>query len=93
MPSGCTPTDAFKCPMDYQGEALGVKVPMDILGQIRAQLPVTREEAFRWVDGEFAAVADELYIHLGSPRLTLEGGWDIFSRMSVQLTRVYNTAV
>ncbi|KAK6988481.1 hypothetical protein R3P38DRAFT_3443843 [Favolaschia claudopus] len=41
-----------------------------------------REEAFRWVPDEFAALAFEVYIHLGSPTIEALSGWAIFNAMA-----------
>ena len=39
------------------------------------------EDAFRFVDHEFKAAADEAYSEIGSPVLMLDQGWAIFTSM------------
>lgn len=90
MPSGCTPTDAFICPADYGGEALGCEISQDIIDHLRGEVSMTREEAFRWVEDEFAIAASEAYSELGLPKLTLEDGWDIFRCLALRLADMYN---
>lgn len=88
MPSGGTPRDFSTRPEAYNGQRLSVPVDYNIVEELRAQLPVSREEAFRWVDDEFAAQADEVYANIGSPPLSLRSGWQIFSQMSPMLEEV-----
>jgi len=37
-----------------------------------------REAAFQFVDPEFAATADDAYIELDCPSITLASAWDVF---------------
>ena len=55
-------------------------VDMDAVKQLRDELGGTkgRAEAFRFVDDEFAAEADEALGVLGFPLVTLSSAWDVF---------------
>ncbi|KAK6992329.1 hypothetical protein R3P38DRAFT_3226174 [Favolaschia claudopus] len=67
-------------PQDYGLEYLAVEVTQDAIDERRALIETPREDAFRWVPDEFAVLAFEFYIHLGSPtiefvsRLKFEAG-------------------
>jgi len=41
-----------------------------------------RDLAFRFVDDEFAAVADRAWTQLGCPEITLMSAWDIFAALA-----------
>jgi hypothetical protein len=81
MPSGCTPFELWHHPELYDGKALGIRVRQEHIDSLRADLQVSRKEAFRWVSDEFEAVADNVYAELGSPLLTIQTAWEIFSSM------------
>lgn len=70
----------FRLPQLFGGKRSGVPVPDPaVIKELRSRIPVSREEAFRWVDDDFAAAADYVYRSLGSPEIKLEFAWDIFS--------------
>ncbi|KAK6991980.1 hypothetical protein R3P38DRAFT_2482587, partial [Favolaschia claudopus] len=70
LPSGVAPNVVFDMPQDYGLEYLAVEVTQDAhLDERRALIETPREEAFRWVPDEFAVLAFEFYIHLGSPTI------------------------
>lgn len=73
-------------PHDFGGEHCGIPVSMTVLDELRDNLPISREEAFRWVDREFELAAEDVYRKVGSPTLTLQTGWDVFARMAPLLS-------
>lgn len=90
LPSGGTPMDFFVRPHRYGGERLSIPVPVDVVDELRKTLPISREEAFKWVDDEFAAAAEEVYAEIGSPERTLSTGWAVFARMTPLLHAMYD---
>lgn len=91
MPSGATPRHVFTCPEAYGGKRYSQAVPRATLQVLRDNLIETREESLRWVSDEFSSHATNIYVELGSPRLTLESGWDVFSSMAPLLEDLYTT--
>ena len=89
MPSATSPGDLYTRPEDFGGERLSVPVHRELIADLRSQLSITREEAYRWVDDEFAADAEHVYTQLGCPPLTLQTGWKVFSQMSPILVAMY----
>ncbi|KAI0752401.1 hypothetical protein C8Q80DRAFT_1266961 [Daedaleopsis nitida] len=91
MPSGGSPNNMFLNYQAYGCEDLSIPVTdMGLVRRLRDELPVTREEAFRFVDDEFDAAAWEAYAEIGSPELSVETGWATFSRMGAVLQRMHD---
>jgi len=79
--SGSTPRHAFTVPAP---PAQDWKIPVDhkVIYVLHSQIPVSHEEAMRWVDDAFDVVATQAYEAIGSPPLNkFLTGWDIFSAM------------
>ena len=93
MPSGTTPLNVFEVPEEYGYDDLSIKVDIDVVEHLRSTLEETREEAYRFVDDEFKAAAEEVYAELGMPPLTLEQGWQIFAAMRGPLHRMYDDSM
>ncbi|KAI0739840.1 hypothetical protein C8Q80DRAFT_1112091, partial [Daedaleopsis nitida] len=93
MPSGTTPNDIYEDPESYGYEDLGICVDVSVVEHLRSKLVVTREEAFRFVDDDFKAAAEEVYAEIGSPQLVLERGWAIFGDMRGRLHNMLDTYV
>lgn len=91
LPSGATPLDVYASPESYGYDDLSIQVDTDVVNSLRKQLDVTREDAFRFVDHEFKAAADEVYSEIGSPVLVLDQGWTIFSSMRGHLHAMYDS--
>jgi len=89
MPSGTTPMNIFTTPAKYGGARLSQPVSLECIQELRNNLSETREEAFRWVEDDFAAAAEEVYEAVGSPSLSLATGWQVFSMMSPVLETMY----
>jgi hypothetical protein len=45
----------------------------------------TRDRLFRFVSQEFQAEADEAFVDLGCPIISLESGWDVFKKVVERL--------
>ncbi|KAJ7581363.1 hypothetical protein C8J56DRAFT_1057353 [Mycena floridula] len=82
LPSGVSPQVVFDFPKDHDLEDLRQPVSSVEINMLRASIPKTREEVYCWVSDEFDTVAQQVYAYLGSPEMTLNGGWDVFDAMA-----------
>jgi hypothetical protein len=83
--SGSTPRHAFTVPAAPAQES-GIVVDQVVIDALRAQIPVSRAEAMRWVDDSFDVTASVAYNNIGSPPLdNVQSGWDIFSSMATMI--------
>ncbi|KAJ7246194.1 hypothetical protein C8J57DRAFT_1678352 [Mycena rebaudengoi] len=82
LPSGVAPNVVFDMPSDYGLENLAIPVPQEAIDELRALILTSRKEAYRWVSDEFDALASEVYIQLGCPKLEALSGWAIFNAMA-----------
>ncbi|KAJ7270398.1 hypothetical protein C8J57DRAFT_1065904 [Mycena rebaudengoi] len=82
LPSGVAPNVVFDMPSDYGLENLAIPVPQEAIDELRALILTSRKEAYHWVSDEFDALASEVYIQLGCPKLEALSGWAIFNAMA-----------
>ena len=80
LPSGSTPTQFFSAPNVYGGEYAFVPIPQEAIDELRQLILVTCDEAFEWVDDDFAAMAESLWDKLGRPERSLISCWDVFTQ-------------
>ena len=68
-----------------------VHVDMDTVHQMREDLggAEAREQAFRFVDAEFEALADGALAKLNYPAITLLSAWDVFVAIHDLLSEDY----
>jgi len=82
LPSGTSPRHMWEVPEEVVASARNcfIRVDMDSVKQLREEFGGTegRAEAFKFVDDEFAAEADEALGVLNFPLITLSSAWDIF---------------
>ncbi|KAK0474686.1 hypothetical protein EDD18DRAFT_1011419, partial [Armillaria luteobubalina] len=52
LPSGSTPNDVYHNPGAYDLERVSIPVSGDLIRELRAEIPVSREECLRWVDNQ-----------------------------------------
>jgi hypothetical protein len=66
-----------------------VNVNMETVYQLRKDLggAEAREQAFRFVDVEFDAIADNALAKLNYPDITLSSAWDVFIAITDILAR------
>lgn len=57
--SGHTPRHEFTLP-----------IHQTTIDALRGQIPVSRADAMRWVDDDFARVAEDAYLRIGCPDLS-----------------------
>lgn len=60
-------------------------VTRKVIDDLRAEIPISRSDAMRWVDDHFAEQAQNAYVASGSPELSPQSGWAIFSRLLTML--------
>ncbi|KAJ7443589.1 hypothetical protein B0H11DRAFT_1825734 [Mycena galericulata] len=79
LPSGVAPNVVFDMPGNYGLENLAIPVAQEAIDELRTLIDTSREEAYR---DEFDALASEVYIQLGCPKLEALSGWAIFNAMA-----------
>ncbi|KAJ6535848.1 hypothetical protein DFH09DRAFT_1091625 [Mycena vulgaris] len=82
LPSGVAPNVVFDMPGDYGLENLAIPVAQEAIDELRTVIDTSREEAYHWVSDKFDALAGEVYIQLGCPKLEVLSGWAIFNAMA-----------
>ena len=82
LPSGTSPTHIWTCPTNVRPTARDCRVHVrrELINELRNQIggEEGRRQAYEFVTPEFCAEADEAYIDLGSPPITLVGAWKLF---------------
>lgn len=91
MPSGSTPQNFLTLPENYGGQYCAIPVDRAFIQQLRERIPVSREEAMRWVSDEFAALAGDVYDEIGSPVISLTTAWTVFQQMEPLLRAQMDT--
>lgn len=85
MPSGHVPDDAAAHPQFYGGIDCLIRLPKDVISDLRQYLADEagpREEFRRFYPEDFVPVAEEVYLSVGRPELSLLTAWRVFSKMS-----------
>ena len=88
LPSGVAPNVVFDMPANYGLENLAIPVTQTAIDELRSLIDTPREEALRWVSDEFDAIATQVHIGIGSPKLEALSGWAIFNNMAPVLRGV-----
>ncbi|KAL1729340.1 hypothetical protein EV714DRAFT_285004 [Schizophyllum commune] len=90
-PSGEAPMEIWNNHDALGYECVGMQVPPELLAELRASVPVSRDDAYRWVPEEFAELAEHVYVIIGSPQLDVRSGWRIFEEMFMKFNELYPT--
>ncbi|KAF7361589.1 hypothetical protein MSAN_01193000 [Mycena sanguinolenta] len=89
MPSGHVPADLIEHPELYGGISCFIQVPQDTVDDLRSILTDKvgpRSEHLAWVSEKFASAAQTVFHEaMGSPKITLENSWKIFTQMSARI--------
>ncbi|KAK7037152.1 hypothetical protein R3P38DRAFT_2516838, partial [Favolaschia claudopus] len=99
MPSSHVPADAFAHPKNFGGIDCRISVPQAAVDTKRypPQIPPTlmltaevgsRESHLSWFTLEFAELAEQVYLHIGKPTLSLETAWGVFQQMAQPIADV-----
>ncbi|THU81695.1 hypothetical protein K435DRAFT_693004 [Dendrothele bispora CBS 962.96] len=89
LPSSTTPNMVLQSPECYGYRRWDIPIPQSAIDVLRGKIPVSRDEAFRWVDDEFNLAAQSAYQEIGSPELRCCNGWDIYKDMLDKLLEMY----
>ncbi|KAG6834599.1 hypothetical protein H0H93_008683 [Arthromyces matolae] len=79
--SGTTPRNAWTAPAAYGGTNCKIDVDAATVQALRDAIPVSYEDAMRWVDDDFAERAHVAYILIDCPPLEPLSGWTIFTEL------------
>ncbi|KAE9391118.1 hypothetical protein BT96DRAFT_832510, partial [Gymnopus androsaceus JB14] len=81
--SGTSPRNAFTLPKSCSLQAQECQIDVDqfVVDALRAEIPVSHEEAMKFVSDEFDAKVEGVYKHIGSPELKAVVGWSTFTTM------------
>lgn len=85
MPSGHVPAHLLICAELYGGLDCRVNIPKEAVDELRGMLTDEfgpAEQHLKWVSDEFKAVADEVFLSIGSPVRELGSAWEIFAEMA-----------
>jgi hypothetical protein len=82
MPSGHVPMNAFCNPAEFLGIQCKISVPLDVVQEMRALVIEDTGPREQWITDDFRNIADNAHAQIGSPALTLENSWEIFTAMS-----------
>ncbi|KAK7051281.1 hypothetical protein VNI00_004781 [Paramarasmius palmivorus] len=86
LPSGGKPVDFYSDPGRWGGEPCGISVDMDVVDQLlQKALDDGAGDLMRYVDRAFEPIAEEAYLAIGSPAITLQSAWIVFRLMLVQM--------
>ncbi|KAK6984658.1 hypothetical protein R3P38DRAFT_3103542 [Favolaschia claudopus] len=91
MPSGHVPADAFAHPKNFGGIDCRISVPQAAVDDMRQMLTEevgSRESHLSWFTLEFAELAEQVYLHIGKPTLSLETAWGVFQQMAQPIADV-----
>jgi hypothetical protein len=88
LPSGGTPNKFFSNPTAYGGKDCLIPVEEDIIDQLLEEARAEAHEHMRYVDDEFDVLAQEAYMALGEPEITLQNAWTVFRAMVDQLAQM-----
>jgi hypothetical protein len=82
LPTGTSPRQMWLSPGTTRASArnCSIRINTETVQRLRDGIGGIEghEEAFRFVDAEFAAEADDALAELGYPQITLSSAWDIF---------------
>ncbi|KAG7090297.1 hypothetical protein E1B28_011894 [Marasmius oreades] len=92
LPSGVTPRHVMECPEEFGLVSGAINVPVELIAELRAQLP-PHDEVFQWVDNDFDAIADVAFRVTGSPSLVgpkaMRNAWTIFGQMAEVIAQLH----
>ncbi|KAJ7792503.1 hypothetical protein B0H14DRAFT_2930834 [Mycena olivaceomarginata] len=88
LPSGGTPNEFCSNPTAYGGKDCLILVDEDVIDQLLEEARAEAHEHMRYVDDEFDVLAQEAYMTLGEPEITLQNAWTVFRAMVDQLAQM-----
>ncbi|KAK7001196.1 hypothetical protein R3P38DRAFT_3327246 [Favolaschia claudopus] len=90
IPTGHVPADAFAHPKNFGGIDCRISVPpaVDDVRQMLTEEVGSRGSHLSWFTLEFAGLAEQVYLHIGKPTLSLETAWGVFQQMAQPIADV-----
>ncbi|KAJ7588666.1 hypothetical protein C8J56DRAFT_785419 [Mycena floridula] len=88
LPSGVAPNVVYDFPKEYGLENVGQPVDIAAIQILRAEIPVSRTESYRWVTDEFDAIAQAVYDALLDRSMAAIDGWRVFNQMAPIVRRL-----
>ncbi|KAJ7826448.1 hypothetical protein B0H14DRAFT_2817192 [Mycena olivaceomarginata] len=88
LPSGGTPNKFCSNPTAYGGKDCLILVDEDVIDQLLEEACAEAHEHMRYVDDEFDVLAQEAYMALEEPEITLQNAWTVFRAMVDQLAQM-----
>ena len=85
MPSGHVPAHALRHPEQFAGLNCLIPVPTEAVQELRKILVEdvgSYEDHMSWYSPDFRRLAEETYVKLSHPPITLDNAWKVFQSMS-----------
>ena len=74
--------NAFHNPAEFLGIQCKISVPPEAVQEMRGLVIDEAGPRENWISGDFSTIADDVFMQIGSPTLTLENAWEVFTAMS-----------
>lgn len=74
--------NAFCNPAEFLGIPCKIPVPLDAVEEMRRMVIGETGPREDWVSNDFSKIANDAYMQIGSPALTLGNAWEVFTAMS-----------
>lgn len=74
--------NAFHNPAEYLGAQCKIPVPLEAVQEMRALVIEETGPREDWISDDFRKIVDNAYLQLGSPDLSLENAWEVFTALS-----------
>ncbi|KAL0578180.1 hypothetical protein V5O48_003811 [Marasmius crinis-equi] len=81
IPTGTSPMVIYDFPGDYGLVNCGIPVEQADIEALRASIPRSREDCFRWVPEEWDTRITAAFVDIGSPSLNHMNAWDTFVKL------------
>ena len=74
--------NAFCNPAEFLGTQCKITIPLEAIEEMRTLVIEETGPRECWITDNFKNIADEAHAQIGSPALTLENSWEVFTTMS-----------
>jgi hypothetical protein len=84
MPSGHVPEDVLENPGRWAAKDCRIRVERDAIDVLRGYVTEDagpREEHYRWYSNRFEQSAEDAYMAIRKPKITVDNAWDLFKRL------------
>jgi hypothetical protein len=80
--------NAFCNPSELLGIQCKIPVPFEAVREMCTLVLDETGPRGSWITEDFRKVADEVYLSIGSPALTLDNAWEVFTAMSNTISTI-----